>query len=52
MYSLIEYGDAYSNTSGTVQQYYRGEPAIADNGNIIDFSAHDKSMLYSSLNSK
>ena len=36
MYNLIEYSDAYSKTSGTLWQYYRDEPAIA-NGENIDF---------------
>ena len=39
MYNLIEYSDAYSKTSGSLWQYYRDKPALADNGNIIDFSA-------------
>ena len=38
MYNLIEYSDAYSKTSGSLQQYYRDEPALDNNGNIIDFS--------------
>ena len=40
MYNLIEYGNAYSKTSGTLWQYYRDEPAIYTNGNIIDFPAN------------
>ena len=39
MYNLIEYSSAYSKTSGSFWQYYRDEPAIDDNGNIIDFPA-------------
>ena len=38
MYNLIEYSDAYSNfTSGSLWQYYRGEPALDTNDKIIDF---------------
>ena len=35
MYDLIEYSDAYLKTSGI--QYYRDEPALDNNGSIIDF---------------
>ena len=38
MYNLIEYSDAYLKTSGSLWQYYRDEPDLANNGNIIDFS--------------
>ena len=41
MYNLIEYGDAYSKASGSWWQYYRDEPTIGDNGNIIDFPANN-----------
>ena len=37
VYNLIEYSDNYSKTSGSLWQYYRDEPAINDNGVIIDF---------------
>ena len=36
MYNLIEYGDNYSKISGILWQYYRDEPALDNNGNIID----------------
>ena len=36
MYNLIEYSNAYSKTSGSLWQYYRHEPALDTNGNIID----------------
>ena len=36
MYNLIEYSDNYSNTSGSLWQYYRDEPFINNNGVIID----------------
>ena len=37
MYDLIEYSDAYLKTSGSLWQYYRDEPALDNNGNVIDF---------------
>ena len=37
MHNLIEYSDAYSKTSESLWQYYRDEPAIDANNNIIDF---------------
>ena len=36
MYNLIEYGDNYSIISGSLWKYYRHEPALGNNGNIID----------------
>ena len=33
---LIEYGDSYTKTSGSLLQYYRDEPFINDNGVIND----------------
>ena len=37
MYNLREYSDAYSKTLGSLWQCYRDEPALSNNGNIIDF---------------
>ena len=37
MYNLMEYSYAYSKTSGSLWQYYRDEPALDNNGNVIDF---------------
>ena len=34
MYSLIEYSDNYSKTSGSLWQYYRDEPALTDDGAV------------------
>ena len=39
MYNLIEYSDNYSRTSGILWQYCRDEPAMDDNGAIVDFNA-------------
>ena len=38
IYNLIEYSDVYLKTSGSLSQYYRDEPALDNNDNIIDFS--------------
>ena len=37
MYSLIEYSDNYSKTSGSLWQYCKEIPAVNDAGNIADF---------------
>ena len=39
MCSLIEYTDVYSKTSGSLWQYYRDEPVLNNNDEIIDFPA-------------
>ena len=41
MYNLIEFSNAYSNTSGSFCQYYRYESALDDNGHINDFPANN-----------
>ena len=38
MYNLIEYGDNYSKTSGSLWQYCKEIPAVDDNGDIVDFN--------------
>ena len=40
MYNLIEYGDAYSKTSGNLCQYFRDEPALDNSNNFINFPAN------------
>ena len=40
-YNLIEYSDVYSNTSGSLQQYYKDEPVLNNNGNINNFPANN-----------
>ena len=55
MYNLIEYSDAHSKTSGSLWQYYRDEPALDNNGNIIDFLDDNNIyayILHSDLNKK
>ena len=39
MYKLIENSDNYSETSGSIWQYYRDEPALTNAGAIANFSA-------------
>ena len=41
MYNLIKYSDTYLKTSGSLWQYQRDEPALGNNGNIIDFPDDD-----------
>ena len=55
MYNLIEYSGAHSKTSGSLWQYYRDEPALDNNGNIIDFLDDNNIyayILHSDLNKK
>ena len=40
MYNLIEYSKIYSQTPGSLCLYYRGQPVLDNNGNIIDFPAN------------
>ena len=41
MYNLMEYGDNYSKTTGSLWQYYRDEPFLDANGNMADFPTDD-----------
>ena len=45
MYNLIEYSDNYSETSGSLWQYYRDEPALTNAG-AIDIHAFDNSASF------
>ena len=45
MYNSMEYSDAYSKTSGSLWQYYRDEPALHNNNNIIDFPANNNNSI-------
>ena len=38
MYNSIEYSDNYAKTSWSLFQYCRDEPALNDNGSIVDFA--------------
>ena len=44
MYNLIEYSDVYSKTSGSLLEYFRNEPALGNNNNIIDFPANNNNI--------
>ena len=45
MYNLIEYSFAYSKTPRSLWQYYRDEPAPANNNNIIGFPANSNNNI-------
>ena len=47
MYTLIEYSDTYSNTSGNLWQYYRDKPALDNSNNIINFLANNNNSILS-----
>ena len=49
MYNLIEYRDIYSKTSGSLWQYYRDEPALDYNKNIIGFPNNNNHSISSNL---
>ena len=38
MHNLIEYGDNYSKTSGSLWQYCKEIPVVNNAGNIVDFN--------------
>ena len=47
MFNLIECGKNYSQTSGSLWQYYWDQLALNNDDNIIDFSANnDTSLLF------
>ena len=52
MYNLIQYSDNYSKTSGSLWQYYRGEPALTDAGTVANFHAADNSASFAITNTK
>ena len=52
MYNLIEYSDNYSETSGSLWQYYRDEPFLGDNSTIADFPAEIITVLRLNLKQK
>ena len=45
MYNLLEYSDIYSKKLGTLCQYYRDEPTLDNNNNIIDFPANNNNNI-------
>ena len=46
MYNLIKYSGAYLKTSGSLRQYYRDEPALNADGEILDFSADNNNTSF------
>ena len=40
VYNLIECSDRYSKTLDSFWQYYKEEPALDNNNNIVDFPAN------------
>ena len=52
MYNLIEYSDVYSNTSGSLCQYYRFESALDNNTILLTFLLISRIVFRSKLNSK
>ena len=46
MYILTEYSKTYSKTSGNLWQYYRDEPALNNNVNIIGFPTDNNSASF------
>ena len=43
MYNVTEYGNNYSKPSGSLWQYYRDEPALDANENIVNFPGNSAS---------
>ena len=46
IYNLIEYSDNYSETSGSLWQHYRDEPALTDPGVADNFSGNSASFKF------
>ena len=45
MCNLIEYGDNYSKTSGSLWQYCKDVPAVDNKGNNVDFNGSKLMLL-------
>ena len=45
MYDLIEYSNVYLKILGNLWQYYRDEPALNNNNNVIDFPANNSNSI-------
>ena len=45
MYKLTEWNENYSQTSGSLWRYYRDQPALNNDGNIIDFPVNNDASL-------
>ena len=46
IYNFIEYSDNYSETSGSLWQHYRDEPALTDSGVVDNFSGNSASFKF------
>ena len=46
MYNLIEFSNHCSETSGSLWQYYRDEPALNDSGDLANFPGISASFKY------
>ena len=45
-YNLIEYNENYSQTSGSLWQYYRDHLILNNDGNIIDFLVNNDTSFF------
>ena len=45
IYNLIKHNENYLQTSGGLWLYYRDQPALDNNDNIIDFLVNDDTSL-------
>ena len=45
MCNLIEYSNSYLRTLGSSWQYYKDEPALNNNGVIIDFPTDNNNII-------
>ena len=46
IYNLIKYSENYSETSGSLWQYYRDEPGLANAGTLDNFPGNSASFKY------
>lgn len=46
MYNLMEYSNKYPKTSGSLLQYYRHEPALINEGVIVEFADNNTTALF------
>ena len=52
MYNLVEYGNNYLKTSGSLWQYYRDEPALTNASAIKNFHVGDNNSASFKFNQK
>ena len=52
MHRLIECSNAYLKISRSLWQYYRDEPALDNNGNVIDFPDNNNNSALFKLRKK